>query len=82
VLDQGELLPPWNALHGPENFVYTPPQDRRRYLSRVARRLQAPGWVLFDQQTDMSTYLADYDSVYRRTETLQFGTYTAIRFAP
>jgi hypothetical protein len=82
VVDQGELLPPWNALHGPENFVYIPPEDRRLYLARVARRLQAPGWVLFDQQTDMRGYLADYDSVYRRTETLQFGTYTAIRFAP
>jgi hypothetical protein len=82
VVDQGELLPPWNALHGPENFVYIPAQDRQRYLRRVARRLKSAGWVMFERQTNMNEYLADYDSVYRRTEILQFGTYTAIRYAP
>jgi hypothetical protein len=82
VVDQGELLAPWNALHGPENFTYIPPQDRRRYLARVAGRLKSAGWVLFEQHADMSEFLADYDSVYRRTETLTFGSYTAIRYAP
>lgn len=82
LVDGGEPYPPWNALHGPENFVFMPSKDRRLYLSRVAKRLNRAGWVLYEKNTDMSDYLKEYDSVYDRTQELKFGTYTAVRFTP
>ena len=82
LVDGAERQAPWSALHGPENFVYIPSEQRREYLRRVAQRLQRPGWVLYEKTTDMSSYLPEYDSVYRRTQELDFGTYRAIRFTP
>lgn len=82
LVDGGETFNPWNALHGPENFVSIPSKNRRIYLERVAKRLQKPGWVLYEKKWDIATYLSDYDSVYYRDKEIIFGTYIAIRYVP
>jgi hypothetical protein len=73
---------PWSAYHGPENFYYLPGELRRRYLAAVAARLDRTGWVLVRRDFDASAWLTDYDAVYRRDVTLDFGTYYAIRYVP
>lgn len=82
LVDRGEIYPPWNALHGPENFVFFPSEIRRIYLARIAKRLQKPGWVLYERTSHFAQYLIEYDSVYHRTRELDFGSYKAIRYAP
>ena len=82
LVDGGEVYEPWNALHGPENFVFIPSERRRIYLERVAKRLHKPGWVLYEQSADVVAFLSEYDSVYSRTNEHDFGTYKAIRYVP
>ncbi|WP_445146006.1 hypothetical protein [Dyella sp. Tek66A03] len=73
---------PWSAFHGPENYVYLPPRLRRQFLAKVAARLNAPGWLLIRRDYPVADWLSDYDEVYRRDRTLDFGTYYAIRYVP
>lgn len=82
LVDGAEHHPPWNALHGPENYVFIPSELRRTYLERVARRFQRPGWVLYDTHWDTASYLSDYDTVYNRDREVEFGSYKAIRYIP
>ena len=40
-------------------------------------------YTLFDKDyKEMQRFLEDYDSVYQRTQTIDFGYYTAIRYSP
>ncbi|BDU20214.1 hypothetical protein DYGSA30_16710 [Dyella sp. GSA-30] len=73
---------PWSALHGPENYAYLPPTLRRTFLTRVAQRLKSPGWLLIQRSFAADSWLNDYDSVYRRDQQLDFGSYYAIRYVP
>jgi hypothetical protein len=83
LIDAKDPNPPWNALYGPANFTEIPSHLRRAYLRNVAKRLDKPGWVLFDKDyKEMQRFLEDYDSVYQRTQTIDFGYYTAIRYSP
>jgi hypothetical protein len=70
----------WNAFDGPENYVYMPSAARRIFLARVATALRRPGWLLISHSYDATSFLADYDAVYRRDRQLDFGTYYAIRY--
>jgi len=82
LVDGGEVYPPWNALHGPENFASIPSAQRQQYLRRVAMRFKRSGWVLYDKHMDVTEYLADYDVAYSRAKLLEFGTFQAVRFVP
>lgn len=83
LIDARDGNPPWNALYGPANFTEIPSPLRRAYLQNVLKRLGRSGWVLFDKEyVEMDRYLQDYDSVYERTQTIDFGYYTAIRYSP
>lgn len=73
---------PWSALHGPENFAFMPSDRRREFLSRTAASLKRAGWVVVAQNFPADEWLADFDSVYQRTERLEFGRYYAIRYSP
>jgi hypothetical protein len=83
LIEAKDPNPPWNALFGPANFPEIPSVLRREYLLNVAKRLNRSGWVLFDKDyKEMQRFLEDYDSVYQRTQTIDFGYYTAIRYSP
>jgi len=83
LIEAKDPNPPWNALFGPANFPEIPSALRREYLLNVAKRLNRSGWVLFDKDyKEMQRFLEDYDSVYQRTQTIDFGYYTAIRYSP
>jgi hypothetical protein len=82
LLDGFESQPPWSALHGPANYPFFPLDKLTTYVQRVARRLHKPGWVLYEKNLDMSANMLAYDSIYVRTEELDFGSYKAIRFIP
>lgn len=83
LIDAKESNPPWNALYGPANFTEIPSDLRQIYLQNIAKRFKKSGWVLFDKDYhEIDRYLQDYDSVYRRTNTIDFGYYTAIRYSP
>jgi hypothetical protein len=73
---------PWSAYHGPENYAYFPAHLRRKFLANVAARLDTPGWLLVRRDYDGAAWLSDYDEVYRRDRTLDFGTYYAARYVP
>ena len=73
---------PWSAFHGPENYVYLPSALRREFLANIAAALKRPGWLLISRSYDATSFLSDYDAVYRRDQQLDFGTYYAIRYVP
>ena len=73
---------PWSAYHGPENYAYLPSSLRRKFLVNVAQKLDRAGWLLVRRDYDSAAWLSDYDEVYRRDRTLDFGTYYAIRYVP
>jgi hypothetical protein len=73
---------PWSAFHGPENYAYLPAPLRREFLAAVARRLNAAGWLLIRKDYEASSWLDDYDAIYTRDQTMDFGTYYAIRYVP
>jgi hypothetical protein len=75
-------MAPWNALHGPANFPFVPAYLRRQYLKNIAARFNKSGWVLYDKDYDINPYLQDYDTVYKRDQELDFGTYRAIHYMP
>lgn len=80
LVDTEKTGAPWNAWSGPANFAFLPSDLRRIYLARVAKRLKRAGWVVYEKEYD--NVLRDYESVYRRSEELSFGTYNAVRFVP
>ena len=82
LIDAGQKAPPWSALHGPVNFPFIPSALRQRYLQNIAQRFNRSGWVLYDKDFEMKDYLREYDTVYRRTQELDFGAYYAIRYSP
>ena len=88
VLDPLFLLQPkdpphvWNAINGPANFTYIPFQMRREFLLQTARRLGRDGWLIVARNFDSKPWLADFDSVYDRTERIDLNTCYAIRFTP
>jgi hypothetical protein len=82
LVDGGEPATPWNALHGPANYVFIPSNRRATYLERVSKRIKRSGWVLYDKSMDMTSYLIEYDGAYDRAQELEFGTYRGIRFTP
>jgi hypothetical protein len=82
LISSSSNLPPWNAFHGPINFASMPSDLRRPFLIKVAQKLNKPGWIIYDDDLDMDSFLEDYDSVYERSLEIDFETYKAIRFVP
>lgn len=80
ILNSGEKYDYWSAMQVPTNFILLPTKLRQEYLSRVAKRLNKPGWVIY--RTGYEEYIKDYDSVYDRVEKITIGSYTAIRYIP
>ena len=72
----------WSAFHGPANIVLFPSATRRRFLAQTAGTLKRSGWLVISRTELHSSLLADFDSVYTRTDELDFGTFYAIRFSP
>lgn len=72
----------WSAIHNPANFAYIPADRRQEFLQRTAASLNRTGWLVVDRKFPAAEWLTDFDSVYDRTNTLEFGTYYAIRFSP
>jgi hypothetical protein len=72
----------WSAIHGPANYLFIPPQRRREFLQATAKTLHRSGWLIIEKNFPGALYLEDYDSVYQRTNYLDFGNYYAIRFTP
>jgi hypothetical protein len=74
--------PVWNAFHSPANYWFMPAHYKHYFLSATATSLHHAGWLIVDKNYPASELLAIFDSVYRRTNQLEFGTYYAIRFSP
>ena len=73
----------WSAIHCLDNYVSLPAVRRREFLLRTASTLKRSGWLVI-QKSYPNSYVvaADFDSVYRRTQELDFGSYYAIRYTP
>jgi hypothetical protein len=82
LINAKEAYAPWNGFHGPVTSSPIPPINRTLYLAQVAKRLHRSGWILFDKEWDMDDYLKNYDSVYSRTQEIDFPHYHAIRYEP
>ena len=83
LLDTKQKNTPWSALHGPANFFYVPSKFRQQYLEQWMKHKPADGWVLYDQKfTDTPDFMRDYDAVYDRVETKEFGQYLAVHYKP
>lgn len=84
LIDSGEMYPPWSALHGPANLALLPTEIRSIYITRIAKRLHKPGWLLYEKifTEYVPQHLLELDRVYNRTEELDFGRYKAIRYTP
>ena len=80
LINSGEKNPYWSVMQVPTNFLFLPSNIRREYLSRVAKRINRSGWVIY--KGDYEEILSDYDTVYNRVEQFDFGTYKAIRYTP
>ena len=73
----------WSAIHGPANFGFIPSERRREFLAASAKTLPRSGWLVVDKRyPEREQWLSDYDSVYRRGETRDFGSYIAIHYVP
>jgi hypothetical protein len=72
----------WSAIPNLANYGYIPAQRRREFLNRTASSLGRSGWLVIDRKFPAEEWLADFDSVYNRTNRIEFGTYYAIRFSP
>jgi hypothetical protein len=76
-----ELGSAWSLAHGPANFAgILPFAIRRDFLQKTADTLKQSGWLVIDKEFPANDLLADFDSVYLRTQVLDFGSYYAIRF--
>jgi hypothetical protein len=72
----------WSAIHDPANYLFIPSQRRRAFLQAAAKTLHRPGWLIIERNSPAEIFLEDYDSVYQRTNYLDFGNYYAVRFTP
>ena len=87
VMDRLFLLQPhhahsaWSAIYGPANFLFMPPTLRREFLQNTAQHLGLAGWVIVQRNRGFEPLVADYDAVYHRTDEIDLGAYSAIRFA-
>ena len=89
VLDSLLVLQPhyannaWSAANGPANFLYIPPVTiRREFLTNTAQRIGRSGWVIVQRDCKLvEPLVADYAAVYQRTDKIDLGAYSAIRFA-
>ncbi len=72
----------WSAIHGPANFTFIPSARRREFLSRTAATINRRGWLVIHKEYLVTEWLSDFDSVYTRTQELDFGEYHVIRYAP
>jgi hypothetical protein len=88
VMDQLYLLQskypasPWSAIQGPTNFEFIPSPVRREFLLNTAKHFHRDGWLIISTNYDRSTWLADFDSVYDRTDRIDLESVYAIRFTP
>lgn len=83
LIDTGQLLPPWNGLHGPANFTYIPSFLRKRYLEKVRNQLNQPGWIVINLKLKESVnWIEDYSFAYAEDKRFYVGDYVAIRFLP
>jgi hypothetical protein len=72
----------WSAVHGPANFFYIPSQLRRKFLLHTSVKLKQTGWLIIDRAFSTQELIDDFETAYVRTQTLDFGTYYAIRLSP
>lgn len=70
----------WSAVHGPANFTYIPSALRREFLVETAQSLKRAGWLIVERDFDSSSWLADYDAVYERTERIEMEKCFAVRY--
>lgn len=85
AMNMDGVSPPsaWSAIHGPANFGFIPSERRREFLAASAKTLPRSGWLVVDKRyPEREQWLSDYDSVYRRGETRDFGSYIAIHYVP
>ncbi|OMG93386.1 hypothetical protein BIZ92_03390 [Achromobacter xylosoxidans] len=85
AMDINGVSPPsaWNAIHGPANFGFIPPERRREFLVATAKTLKRSGWLVVDKRfPEKAQWLSDYDSAYTRGEMMDFDSYTAIHYRP
>jgi hypothetical protein len=84
LISSGEIYPPWSALHGPANLALLPTEIRSAYIARIAKRFHRPGWLLYEKSFKLYVpqHMLELDSVYDKTDELDFGLYKAIRYAP
>ncbi|MFY2105928.1 hypothetical protein [Achromobacter ruhlandii] len=84
-MDIEGVSPPaaWSAIHGPANLYFIPSDKRREFLAATAKTLNRSGWLVADKQLPgLDQWLSDYDTVYNRDESLDFGSYSAIHYVP
>lgn len=82
LLDAGSEYGPWSAIHPIATTYFSTSQDRITYLKNVMHRLDKSGWIVIKNDFKLLSIIDEYNSVYERTEELEFGTYTAIRYSP
>ena len=83
LINSNEIYPPWNGFHGPVTINPIPSIYRTPYLADTAKRLHRSGWLLYDKDFKTAAqYLSNYDSVYDRSQEIDFSTYYAIRYVP
>jgi len=73
----------WSAIHNPANYISIPPERRREFLLQTANTLKLSGWVIIRKGSPTNrALLYDFDSIYSRTQEVDFGSYNAIRYTP
>ncbi len=72
----------WCAIHGPANYAFIPSMHRREFLRNTSSSLHRSGWLMIDKSPMATDWTSDFDSVYTRTQELDFGTYWVIRYEP
>jgi hypothetical protein len=72
----------WSAYHGFANFAYVPVKQRRIFLHNTMVRLQKTGWIIAKKGDVSKPWLEDYDFIYTRDRTIDFGSYYAVRYVP
>lgn len=72
----------WNAIPNAANYMHIPPERRREFLRRTAKTLKRGGWLIIRTGSPTNrALLADFDSIYSRSQEVDLGLYYAIRFA-
>lgn len=72
----------WNAIPNAANYMHIPAERRREFLRRTASTLKRGGWLVIRTGSPTNrALLADFDSIYSRSQEVDLGLYYAIRFA-